>query len=201
MPIFPWVFRFGVRHPCTTVTVRWLLTICDATVRDRAARAGKYNRSAMIQSPVGRSRHAFRLYPCRGASGLILSRAVAKLIWSTATYLFCRRCCNRGQGGARVAAGQSAGECCRADLLLFGDRGNHLAVKPAKRVSPQVKATVSSPLAGSNRLPSPYHKHGYPPQAPWLALMHPRARSECPEAQRFTGTRSTTRSTAMLAKR
>jgi hypothetical protein len=38
-----------------------------------------------------------------------------------------------GSGGAHVAAGQSTGDCCRAGLLLFGDRSNNLAVKQGKR--------------------------------------------------------------------
>ena len=46
-----------------------------------------------------------------------------QLIWSTGTYLFCGPCSYGDQALAHVAARQSAGDCCRADLLLFRDRG------------------------------------------------------------------------------
>ena len=58
---------------------------------------------------------------------------MVKLIWSTATYLFCRRCSNGGQGSIHVAAGQSTDDRCRVDRLLFDDRGSNLAVKPGKK--------------------------------------------------------------------
>jgi hypothetical protein len=121
------------RRPRTILTVPWLLTVCDATARaglpwvglptahgptrlrmaqrqpDRAARVEGTTYPRCAQTPAnGHATHP-ALHPFGGASGPVLSRVVAKLIWSTATYLFCRRCSNGGQRGAHVAAGQSTG--------------------------------------------------------------------------------------------
>jgi hypothetical protein len=94
----------------------------------------RYNLSAMYPEPrptvTPRIRHCIHSAAPAGRSPLV---PWPKLIWSTATYLFCRRCSNGGQGSAHVAAGQSAGDCCRAHRLLFADRGSNLAVKQGKR--------------------------------------------------------------------
>jgi hypothetical protein len=125
--------RSIVRRPRTILTVPWLLTVCDATARaglpwvglpTAHGRHGRAWRSGSRTGPPGSKAQLIRdvprapadghathpaLHPFGGASGPVLSRVVAKLIWSTATYLFCRRCSNGGQRGARVAAGQSTG--------------------------------------------------------------------------------------------
>src|SRR5690242_13454446 len=117
----------------------------------------------MCQEPlVGDHARYLALPPCGGASGPILSRAVAKLIWSTATYLFCRRCSNGGQAATTLQ--QVRARAIAAGPAFSFCRSRQQPGRETRRegVSSQVKAPESSPLAGSNRLPSPYHRHGSP---------------------------------------
>jgi hypothetical protein len=174
--------RIGVRRPRTIVTVWWPLTVCEATARpglpwvglprahgptpaaqaqrlpDRAARAEGATYLRCIPSPGStitlRIRYCIHAAAQAGRSSLM---PLTKLICSTATYLFCRCCSNGGPGSAYIAAGQSTGDRRRADLVLFGDHSNNLTVKQGKRDKLAGPGPVSSPLAGSNRLPSPYH--------------------------------------------
>jgi hypothetical protein len=105
------------RRPRTTVTIRWLLTVCDATTRPAqpwvglptargpapaaqgAAAAGpgrqgrRHNLSAMCPEPGRRSRPVSgTALPAAAQAGRSSLGPGPKLIWSTATYLFCRRC-------------------------------------------------------------------------------------------------------------
>jgi hypothetical protein len=52
-----------IRHPCSTVTVRWLLTVCDATTRDRAALGGLTDCPPHGPTPVGAGRNGSRTGP------------------------------------------------------------------------------------------------------------------------------------------
>ena len=177
--------RFNAHdHNCGAITGLCPPGHALAHLSDRASRAAPIMGICVCRAPLS---HSVRR-ACRRRLGERLcdvfhhARRPNLVRWIARREVFRRR-----------GTGLSVGSCA----LPVATNSPHFSTSRPSRGCSMLAFDLQSPLTESNRRPSPYHKHGSPPRVLWLALMNPRARSECPERPQFTRSRSTTRSTTV----